>query len=176
MGYTTDFSGRMAITPPLTEQQVAYLNRFSDTRRMKRDPVLADKLPDPFRAAVGLPVGIDGGYFVNGVGFAGQDHDESVLSQNSPPEGQPQLWCQWIVVSDQDGQWLEWDGGEKFYSYTDWLRYLIAHFISPWGSKLNGEIHWQGEDADDCGIIYCRDNAVDAVDSIITNPGPSWRK
>ena len=37
MGYTTDFSGKMTCTPKLTEDQIAYINLFSQTRRMARD-------------------------------------------------------------------------------------------------------------------------------------------
>ena len=71
---------------------------------------------------------------------------------------QPGLWCQW-VVSD-DGKYLEWDGGEKFYNYVDWLKYLIRHFFQNWGLVLNGEIEWKGEEFNDVGKIVVKDNVV----------------
>jgi hypothetical protein len=75
-----------------------------------------------------------------------------------PEQCQPGLWCQW-VISD-DCTLLEWDGGEKFYYYTEWLEYMIKHFFNPWGIKLNGEIEWNGEDRNDRGKIVVTDNEV----------------
>jgi hypothetical protein len=39
MGYTTDFSGEFKLDKPLTDEQAIYVNKFADTRRMKRDVV-----------------------------------------------------------------------------------------------------------------------------------------
>ena len=55
---------------------------------------------------------------------------------------------------------MEWDGGEKFYNYVEWLEYLIQHFFDKWGVKLNGEITWEGEDSGDMGKIVVVDNVV----------------
>lgn len=172
MGYTTDFDGELTINPPLNAAQVAYINKFNQTRRMKRHTDLLSL--DPVREAVGLPVGVDGAYFVGGGGPYGQARDRSIIDYNSPPEGQPGLWCQWCV--SDDGTVLIWDEGEKFYHYTAWLEYLAEHFFSVWGCKLNGNIAWSGEDGDDRGTIYVKDNEVEEVYDSITNPGPSWTK
>jgi hypothetical protein len=137
----------------------AYLRQFSDTRRMKRDPALAATLPDPFREAVNLPIGPDGGYFVGGGGFMGQDRDASILEYNRPPEGQPGLWCQW--VPKEDGSALVWNGAEKFYFYEEWLRYLIEHFLAPWGYIVHGQMTWQGEEDEDRGRLIVKENQVD---------------
>jgi len=83
--------------------------------------------------------------------FASERHEEM---------GMPGYWCQWII--NDDGE-LEWDGGEKFYAYDDWLNYLIKHFFEPEGYILNGEITFQGEDADDFGKICVTDNKVELV-------------
>ena len=176
MGYTTYFDGKLSIDPPLTKEQVNYINKFSDTRRMQRDPAKLANLPDPIREAVDLPLGVNGGYYVGSTCdfLSGQDRDE-VIQYNSPPSGQPGLWCQW-VVSD-DGSTLGWDGEEKFYEYGNWLRYLIEHFFSKWGRTLEGEISWQGEESDDRGVIYVhRDGYVEEIFDELTNPGPSWEK
>jgi len=53
-----------------------------------------------------------------------------------------------------------WDGGEKFYNYVEWLKYLINHFFEKWGVKLNGEVYWKGEDGEDMGKIVVKDNWV----------------
>ncbi len=112
---------------------------------------------DALREAVGLPFGREGGYYVAGVGCEGA----SVLDYNEPPEGQPGLWCQW--VPDQTGEHIEWDGNEKFYGYVPWLRYLIEHFLAPWGYMLNGEVTWFGEQRDDLGMIRVTDNVVEVL-------------
>ena len=117
MGYTTDFDGFMKIDPPLNPEQVSYINKFSETRRMKRDPDRASKLHDPLREAVGLPIGDEGCYFVGGEGFAGQDKEDSIVEYNRPPANQPGLWCHWLI--SEDGTRLQWDFGEKFYDYED---------------------------------------------------------
>jgi hypothetical protein len=39
---------------------------------------------------------------------------------------------------------------------------------------LEGEVTWEGEDRDDCGTIFVKDNQVEAVDDLIFNAGPSW--
>jgi hypothetical protein len=70
-------------------------------------------------------------------------------------------------VLNEDGTELSWDGNEKFYHYTEWLQYLIAHFFEPWGIKLNGEIEWVGEDSNDRGKIVVSDNHVEILDAVI---------
>lgn len=172
MGYTTEFSGGFNCTPQLSEEHANYLRQFAATRRMQRDPRKAEKLDDPLRQAVGLPIGKDGCYFVGGREFGGQGDDGSILDFNSPPADQPGLWCQWTPSRYTSS--IEWDGGEKFYFYEEWLEYLIEHFLKPWGYKLNGEVSYAGEDENDRGIIYSKDNVVEVVQDEITNPGPSW--
>lgn len=73
-------------------------------------------------------------------------------------------YCQWVV----DGNRLKWDGNEKFYDYAEWIRYLIEHFFTPWGYRLNGTISWSGEERGDVGRII----AVDSVTSVEKGPKP----
>ena len=101
---------------------------------MCRIEPVTEKRPDPIRKAAGLPVGIDGGYFVGEGGIAGQGHDrwvggkytlpDGVKDFNASPRDQPGLWCQWIP--SEDSKSIEWDGGEKFYDY-DWLTLFTTH-------------------------------------------------
>lgn len=158
MGYHTDFDGVFTLDQPLTEAQRTYLHKFASTRRMKRSESKVAELPDPIREAVGLPVGKDGGYFVGGTGFMGQDNDASVLDHNYEPNGQPGLWCQW--VPNEDGTCIEWDGGEKFYEYVPWIKYIISNFLQPWGRTLNGVVSFRGEDFNDVGDIVITNNEV----------------
>lgn len=158
MGYTTDFEGSFSLDKPLTTEHATYLRTFSATRRMKRDPMKAKDMIDPHRLAVGLPVGDDSEFFVGGLGYAGQENDSSVIEFNRPPAGQPGLWCQWVPGRGDSS--IEWDGGEKFYAYVEWIRYLIEKFLAPWGYTLSGTVKWHGEDHDDMGRIVVENNKV----------------
>ena len=165
MGYHTDFVGKFICTPFLEPHHAAYLRQFNNTRRVKRDPLIVSSLEDPKRFAVNLPIGTDGEYFVG-------TNDLAVV--NNPPSTQPGLWCQW--VPNEDGTAIEWDGkydwdGEK-HEYVSWLNYIIDHFMVPWGYELNGIVGWFGENREDCGVIYCKNNKVDAVVDAYYNPGP----
>jgi hypothetical protein len=190
MGYTTDFNGDFAVTPPLTPEHRDYLKAFNNTRRVRRDADKAELLPDPVRIAAGLPIGYEGAYFVGGTGVAGQDHDDSVIDGNEPPGSipyrltddqsgvnanatahklglaQPGLWCQW--TPSDDGGSIAWDDGEKFYNYIEWIEYLLAHFLVPWGYSLTGEVHWEGEDSDDRGVIRITDNTVEIGTAVVS--------
>lgn len=161
MGYTTSFRGHLKISPALSADQVAYIQKLNDTRRMQRDPEKIN-LPDPVREKVGLPLGVDGEFFVGAQGFAGQDHDASIINYNNPPSTQPGLWVQW-TVSD-DGKKLMWDGGEKFYEYIAWLEYLNDNLFKPWGKALNGKISWSGEDSTDKGVILVNNNHIKTLE------------
>ena len=150
MGYTTDFYGTLELNRQLTVDEKNYLNKFSDTRRMARN--------------VDEKYGVEGEFYIDGSGFLGQDRDDDIIDYNRPPKTQPGLWCQWVPTGD--GRGIEWDGGEKFYNYVEWLEYLIES-VFPWiledGDEplvLNGEIEWYGEDREDVGKIVVKDNKV----------------
>lgn len=144
MGYTTDFAGEFKLNRQLDTETANYLRKFAETRRMKR------KLP--------LEYGVEGEFYVDGTGYAGQGHEDNVIDHNSPPSTQPGLWCQWIP--NEDGTAIVWDGGEKFYDYVEWIEYIIKNFLAPKGYVLNGDVQWQGEDAGDVGVISIKDNVV----------------
>lgn len=159
MGYTTDFNGSLKFNKPVEKWIVEYLDKFNKTRRMKRDPEkIKEIFPDWKEQCFNGNLGVDGEFFVGGLGYYGQGGDASVLDHNRPAETQPGLWCQWII--DGEGN-LVWDEGEKFYDYLEWLEYLINNIFEPLGYVLNGQIEFQGEEYDDFGIIDVEDNIVD---------------
>jgi hypothetical protein len=166
MGYTTDFNGEFGLNKPLSPEHKAFLNKFNETRRMQRKQTVASKMEDPIRVSAGLPIGKEGAYFVGAKGHCGQDSDDSVEDYNTPPSGQPSLWCGW--TPNEDGTAIEWDGGEKFYEYVDWIEYLINNFLKPWGYVLNGEVEWFGEDRDDRGMIIIDNNIVTTKTAVIS--------
>jgi len=159
VGYTTEFQGSFKITPSLSENHKLYLQKFNKTRRMKRHETHPQLQDDPLRIIVNLPIGTEGEFFIGSKELFGQDFTRvSVKDSNSPPGSQPGLWCQWRP--SDDSKVLEWDGGEKFYNYIEWLEYLIKKSFIPWGYILNGEIDWQGEDEEDIGTIIINDNVL----------------
>jgi len=143
MGYTTEFEGMVKIEPPLNEQERKFLEKFSDTRRMNRKK---------------------GPYYVDNTGLSGQDDEPDIIDYNEPPKGQPGLWCQWVPT--KDGQYIVWDGGEKFYHSPEWMEYLIKHFIGT-NPIAKGEIKARGEDMDDRWNLVVIDNKVGVNGSIL---------
>lgn len=163
MGYQTEFSGAFVLDRPLTVAHKLYLECFSGSRRMKRNPAITAGLPDIVRESAGITtVGVDGGYYVGHAhdNRCGQSETPDVISSGHPPEGQPGLWCEW--VPSDDGKEIEWSGGEKFYDYIEWIIYLVEHFLKPWGYVLNGRVEWNGEERGDVGVIVITDNTVEA--------------
>jgi hypothetical protein len=174
MGYTTYFTGRLVTTNPVTDEQLEYLSKFIKSRRMKRDVKILCEMDKGRNGFPGMTLetntpeevyGNDGEYYVDDA------VPESIIDYNKPPgQGngkkglcQPGLWCQWEVKRDFDIPTticLEWDGGEKFYNYVEWLNYLIKHFFSKWNIVFNGSIEWKGEDGSDRGVIVVEDNVV----------------
>lgn len=144
MGYTTEFTGAFKFDSPLNAEEITYLQKFNDTRRMARN--------------LDSKYGVEGEFFVDGDVYFGQNRDDSIIDYNRPPRTQPGLWCQWRPTDD--GQYLEWDGGEKFYRYIDWLQYIIDNFVEPHGKKLNGIVEWEGEETSDKGVIVVENNVV----------------
>lgn len=160
MGYTTEFYGSFKFNKPVEPWLIEYIDKFSNTRRMRRDNEKIKELyPQWEELCFNGSLGVEGEYFVGGVGFMGQDKDDSVLNHNDPTRRQPGLWCDWVVT--EDGTGLTWNGMEKFYYYTEWLEYLISNFFEPLGYVLNGDVEYQGEDYDDLGVIHVTDNLVD---------------
>ena len=82
-----------------------------------------------------------------------------MIAYNAPPVDQPGLWCQWEPNAEATA--IVWDECEKSYNYIEWLRYLIKHFLEPWGYVLNGSVRWLGENHfGDYGTIIVTDNEI----------------
>lgn len=149
MGYDTNYWGEFEVNPPLNEKEIEYLEKFSETRRVKRTK---------------------GPYYVENGGFKGQDREEDVIEYNSPPDGQPSLWCDWIP--SEDGTKLIFNESEKFNNGTQWIKYIIEHFLKPdalakkhlnfltCNHFVNGKIIGRGEEPVDNFSIYINNNQV----------------
>lgn len=156
MGYTTIFKGRFEFDREIDPQLADYINNFAKIRHVKRSVSAYKELhPDWQQKCFDGNPGKDGEYIIDGKMWVEPNSD--VIDHNEPPGNCPGLWCQWIV---KNRKYLQWDGGEKFYKYTEWLEYLIKNFIAPKGYVLNGKVSYQGEDVDDKGFIEVVNNKV----------------
>lgn len=152
MGYTTEFIGTFTINRPVSEDVASLFRGLTNTRRMKRD--------NAYLIEHGYgDCGIDGEFFVEDLENYGQDSClESIIEYNFPPSTQPSLWCNWELLDDN--QTICWNYAEKFYNYVEWIEYLINNLLKPKNYIVNGVVAYQGEDFDDFGTIFVRDNNV----------------
>lgn len=148
MGYSTTFKGSIQVEPPLSPEEIKFLQGFARTRRTQRKEGPYYVAPEQSKT-----VSFDQS--------VGQDYgNPNVTDMNNPPLGQPGLWCQWEPTDD--GKAIEWNGSEKFYDSLEWMQYLMDHFIGPKPiasqlpafkflkpHKCNGEIAAQGDDPSD---------------------------
>jgi hypothetical protein len=145
MGYSTTFEGTTTITPPLNPAETTYLRQFADSRRHQRP---------------------EGPYSTREYSYSDLGHP----AYNQPPEGQPSLWCNWEPT--EDGTGIRWNGAEKFYNATEWMQYLINHFLRPnatakgkpdfekftFDHTVTGLIKAQGDDPADAWELLVVDN------------------
>lgn len=73
----------------------------------------------------------------------------------------PGTYCQWQITRDCSG--IEWDGGEKFYDYVEWLQYIIDKILAPSGIHLTGSVAYFGEEVTDNGMLIIKDGKVEQV-------------
>lgn len=106
---------------------------------MKRNVGMLKDIYDIRRVKCGLPLGIDGEYFVAADGEFGDDKSPDIIDYNEPPSDQPGLWCHWRIENNH----IVWSGQPKFSDFRSWLEYLIDNFFIPWRYKLNGSISYQ---------------------------------
>ena len=110
MGYTTDFIGHVDIEPMLNDDETAYLQAFSASRRYARPGGPYEVPPNP---------------------AADQERADDVPVEifNEAAPGQPGLHCDWVPC--WGGCCLAYNGYERFYDPPAWMRYLIDHFLRP---------------------------------------------
>lgn len=162
MGYDTYLYGEIDISPAIPDTLAEYINKFCETRRMKRD---VSKLQAKFNGGQGYygDYGIEGAYFVGGSGCAGQDIDETVIDGNKPPEGVPEIWMDYLKINSNSNAIVTNDE-TRSYHIEESIKYVIDHFIAPTGSLCNGEIECVGQDRDDRFAIVVEDNVVSTID------------
>ena len=70
------------------------------------------------------------------------------------PKAGPSAHCGWTATPTE----LCWDG-KPFDSYLEWLEDIVDTLQS-WGVHISGAVQWQGEDAEDRGVISVRKNRI----------------
>jgi hypothetical protein len=174
MGYTTEFYGSFSFNKRVSSQLVNYINKFSNTRHMIRNPqLIKEEYPNWKDCVFNDDIGENGEYFVahSKENPFGQNKDKSIIDYNRQPDSQPGLWCQWIIepVFPKDeinkerksfNAVLKWNGGEKFYNYINWLDYLITYFFAPCDYSLSGVVLAIGESKYDATYIVVSNNII----------------
>lgn len=159
MGYSTDFSGTVTVTPPLNEHVRSYLLDFSRTRQTS---------PDHGLLVVESPAGR---YF----------------GGNDPRDCKPGIWCHWIADVDGNLIWDEGEKTYNHAEWLAWIvehlsgpdsrdfvqQHLeddprLRHFTHD--HVLNGIVNAQGEDPDDIWRIKVVDNQVTTQTAEIVYP------
>lgn len=161
MAQSCNFEGHLKFDVPLTHEQIAYIQKFTSTRRVKRDEIKAAKLDDPLRQAIFLPIGIDGEYYVGTEEDCEESRDESVTDYDCPPSSQPEVFCMWVISND--GSKLELNGSVDVSGFVEWLWYMIDNFFNLWQKTLTGTITWDAENTDDSGYMQVINNDVDVA-------------
>ena len=165
MGYNTEFEGRINTNKPMSNELIIWLDKFSKTRHYSIDTALLkesflektirEMLPPIGNYRENVDMGIEGKFLAHGDEYHRPKYCDNY---NKPADDCPGLWLQWRVT--EDGYGIEWDMGEKFYNYTEWLEWLILYIFEPGGYILNGKIRFQGQNYNDQGHIYVENNVV----------------
>jgi hypothetical protein len=125
MGYDTRFTGRFALSRPLTAEESAILEAVHDHRHQ-------EDLELPYAVLEERPVKIEREIFKPC--YIGEWFNNY--------EKYPSYYCQWTVSPNKRA--LVWDKGEKFYNYVSWLKYLISHFFCRMGSAAERDRQLEG--------------------------------
>lgn len=181
MGYTTYFFGQFQLNKQLTPELSTYLKNFANMRHYTRNfetlkkienaliypPHLDENTTPPELIAVDSSVDNEIEKTLHPFSHSDKPKENYCIKYNQPQEGCPGLWLQWIPNETDDA--IEWDGGEKFYHYVEWLEFLIKNIFEPNGYVLNGTVSYEGEDSDDFGNIICENNKVFVTHGLTPN-------
>ena len=88
--------------------------------------------------------------------FSEQSELQSFSNKRHEGEGLPDYYCQW--VPSDDGEFIVWDGGEKFYEGPKWMKHIIENMFPT--HKFEGEIEAQGEEVGDHWYLVVQNNKV----------------
>ncbi|GAQ84744.1 hypothetical protein KFL_002040030 [Klebsormidium nitens] len=142
MGYDTKFTGRFALSRPLTAEESAILKAVQDYR--PEDGLkLPSAVPGQERPIKILREGVDP--YCNGEGW-------HIFKEF------PSCKCRWTVSHDKSA--LVWDGKGPFYNHVSWLEYFISNFFEVWGVRLSGTVTLEDNLSGDTGSITLNGNQI----------------
>jgi len=52
--------------------------------------------------------------------------------------------------------------------FEEWITWIVEKFLAPYGTIVNGEVTWYGEEAPDCGKIRIVDNKITFLKGVVT--------
>ena len=84
------------------------------------------------------------------------------------------LWSSFPMAISEDGERLEALDEEEREGLSGWLAGFIKYFFQPRGYSLEGSVTYSGECSSDHGEIFVKGDAVEIVEDIEANEGPSW--
>lgn len=137
MGYSTYFGGYVELDKPVDDETLLLLEQLND-----------------YSASAEL--------FENGT---------------FPPIPNLDGWCDWGFIKPYrkpitEELYREYRtriyhlGNEKFYDYVEWMVYVVDWLASR-GYVCNGTLDWSGEESDDHGWIYVKDNVVTSDEAVL---------
>lgn len=173
MGYSTIQISKFQINGEVTPELVAYINNFSETRRIKRSNEEIKKLyPNWKDYCLNNELGTDGEYFACPKEI---HNDASILDYNTPPTTQPSLWCDWKIVEEDGSYYIKWNRNEGFFYPAPWLKYMIDNFIVPNNLSVSGigvSIGGQGDAfymvVDNNDLLFCTLNEDDTTETVVS--------
>lgn len=149
MGYTTDFDGEIAVSPPLNADEVSFLRDLANTRRMNRTK---------------------GPLYISKDANFGQDDRSDVIDYNQSHPDQPGLWLCW--EPSDDGTAIAWDGTEKFYDSAEWMRYLVEKLLTP-SARAYIDAHMSEDPR--LASFTCDHELTGIIDAQGEDPGDRWQ-
>ena len=177
MGYNTDFTGSIRITPRITDPLAEKLEQWLELRHMRRDVEALEQLyaTEEERNAHTLfgdgDFGLEGEFFLPDetkdfdTGFFEEEpYPEGLtdhMAMNYPPKRCPSLYCDLALVHDKSDicSYIGWTGTENAHEIPDWLK-LLASYLVPRGYRLDGTIFANGESGNDFYYIRVNDEDV----------------
>lgn len=133
-----EFRGAFKCTPPAEPSHTAYLRKFLAMKHLHRNLSQVMLVPDPLRTAAGLPLGLDGEFFV------GDD-----LRVGLPAGTKPSADCPWEPVIDEANRLVGLacrktliDDADNVQLRLEWIKYLLGNLFIPWGYVLDGVVRW----------------------------------
>lgn len=75
-------------------------------------------------------------------------------------------YFQWVPA--ETFEHIVWDGNEKFYKYTEQLKWLCG-WLKERGISATGDLYWQGEETGDTGVLSVTANEVSVRKNVVSD-------